>query len=80
MLYRITPTYVTVEERGPDHAKEFTVEVWIGDHPYGRGSESSKHKATREAARAALANLPFANSSESGRASQGRKERNDSRD
>jgi ribonuclease-3 len=43
-----------VAERGPDHAKEFTVEVLIGDQVYGRGVGRSKQAAEREAARAAL--------------------------
>jgi len=54
MACQCTPRYVTMEEKGPDHAKEFTVEVWIGDRPYGQGTGSSKQKAEREAASAAL--------------------------
>jgi len=51
---QITPTYRTVAERGPDHAKEFTVEVLIGDEVYGRGIGPSKQVAEQEAAKAAL--------------------------
>lgn len=50
----LTPVYHTVAERGPDHAKEFTVEVLIGDEAYGRGSGSSKQAAEQVAAQAAL--------------------------
>lgn len=51
---QITPTYRTVAERGPDHAKEFTVEVLIGGEVYGRGTGPSKQIAEQEAARMAL--------------------------
>jgi len=51
---QITPTYRTVAERGPDHAKEFTIEVLIGDEAYGRGIGHSKQVAEQEAAKAAL--------------------------
>lgn len=54
---QLTPTYRTVAERGPDHAKEFTVEVLIGDEVYGRGMGRSKQAAEQEAARAALAKI-----------------------
>ena len=54
---RLTPVYRTVAERGPDHAKEFTVEVLIGDEVYGRGVGRSKHAAEEEAAKEALARL-----------------------
>lgn len=54
MASQLTPRYITTEESGPDHAKRFTVEVWIGDRAYGQGTGPSKQKAAREAARAAL--------------------------
>jgi len=50
----ITPSYQTVDSRGPDHAKEFTVAVYIGEKEYARGSGSSKQAAAQEAAREAL--------------------------
>jgi ribonuclease-3 len=49
-----TPRYVTVAERGPDHAKEFTVQVTIGGLVYGQGTGASKQLAAQDAARAAL--------------------------
>ncbi len=49
-----TPRYRTVSETGPDHAKEFTVEVIIGGAVYGKGNGLSKQQAAQEAARAAL--------------------------
>ncbi|MEA3460198.1 MAG: putative dsRNA-binding protein [Chloroflexota bacterium] len=44
-------------EKGPDHAKEFTVEVLIGDEVYGRGVGHSKQAAEEEAARKAMAQI-----------------------
>jgi ribonuclease-3 len=56
MLHR-TPRYVTVAEHGPDHAKEFTVEVVIAGKTYGRGVGSSKQQGAQAAAQEALARL-----------------------
>jgi len=53
----ITPVYKTLGERGPDHAKTFTVAVLIGSKVYGKGEGSSKHQASIEAAKIALENL-----------------------
>ena len=52
--YRLTPTYRTIKEEGPDHAKEFTVEALIGQKSYGRGSGLSKQTAAQAAAEQAL--------------------------
>jgi len=51
---QLTPVYRTVAERGPDHAKEFTVEVLVGDEVCGRGIGPSKQVAEQEAAKVAL--------------------------
>jgi len=51
---QLTPTYRTVKEEGPDHAKEFTVEAVIGDKVYGRGIGFSKQSAAQAAAQQAL--------------------------
>jgi ribonuclease-3 len=51
---QITPMYRTADERGPDHAKEFTVEVLIGDEVYGCGIGHNKQVAEQEAAKVAL--------------------------
>jgi ribonuclease-3 len=51
---QLTPTYRTVKERGPDHAKEFTVEALIGNKAYGRGRGFSKQTAAQAAAQQAL--------------------------
>ncbi len=52
--FQVTPVYRTVMERGPDHAKEFTVEVLIGNKVYGRGEGRSKQAAEQKAAERAL--------------------------
>lgn len=52
--YQITPTYRTVKEEGPDHAKEFTVEALIGQKCYGIGKGMSKQTAAQAAAGEAL--------------------------
>lgn len=52
--YQLTPTYRTVMEEGPDHAKEFTVEAVIGGKVYGQGKGFSKQNAAQSAAQAAL--------------------------
>lgn len=53
----VTPVYRTVLEQGPDHAKEFTVEVLINDKVHGLGLGRSKQAAEQEAAREALARV-----------------------
>ena len=50
----IVPTYRVTGSEGPEHAKEFQVEVAIGAEIIGRGLGASKRSAAREAARAAL--------------------------
>jgi ribonuclease-3 len=51
---QLTPSYHTVRESGPDHAKEFTVEVTVGNQVIGRGRGRSKQTAEQAAARDAL--------------------------
>lgn len=51
------PKYRTVSTTGPDHAKEFEVEVEIGGQVAGRGRGTSKHIAEHAAATDALKNL-----------------------
>jgi len=50
----ITPSYRTVLAIGPEHAKQFTVEVNLGDEVISRGIGRSKQLAAQEAAQAAL--------------------------
>lgn len=49
-----TPVYRTVASEGPDHAKEFTVAVIIGQTECGRGVGHSKQAAAQVAAQQAL--------------------------
>ena len=51
------PVYRTIKAEGPDHSRDFTVEVIVGGAVTGDGVGPSKQKAEREAARAAMANL-----------------------
>ncbi len=55
--WQLTPRYRTVEEVGPDHAKEFTVQVVIGDRAFGQGTGRSKQLAAQAAAEEALAHV-----------------------
>ncbi len=48
------PEYVEIGSLGPDHAKEFVVEVQISGRPYGRGQGPSKQKAQKMAAKSTL--------------------------
>jgi ribonuclease-3 len=52
-----TPRYVTTAESGPDHAKEFIVQVIIGGTVYGQGAGPSKQQAAQAAATDALNKL-----------------------
>ncbi len=51
----LTPRYRTVRADGPDHAKTFTVEVYLGEAPCGEGEGLSKQVAAQNAALDALA-------------------------
>ena len=50
----MTPTYTVVGESGPDHSKEFEVEVRLNSNLIGRGVGKSKREAEQNAAREAL--------------------------
>jgi ribonuclease-3 len=52
--FGITPGYRVLEMSGPDHDRRYTVEVLVGDEPYGAGEGNSKQAAAQEAARKAL--------------------------
>lgn len=53
----VTPRYRLIASEGPDHAKQFTVAVWVGERQVGSGRGSSKQQAEQAAAQAALACL-----------------------
>jgi ribonuclease-3 len=48
------PYYKIVAESGPDHSKDFVVEVQVEGKPLGRGEGRSKQAASKAAARQAL--------------------------
>ena len=54
---QVTPQYRLVETRGPDHAKEFTVQVLLKEAVYGAGTGRSKQAAEQQAAGVALERL-----------------------
>jgi ribonuclease-3 len=65
-----TPRYRTVLSTGPDHAREFVVEVSIDGRVAGRGQGRSKQDAAQQAAADALRNLhlpTLASTSQGGR-------------
>lgn len=53
-----TPVYQVTTEQGPDHDKEFTVQVFIGGQPIALGTGSSKQRAQQSAAEKALKKYP----------------------
>lgn len=55
--WQVTPAYRLIEAVGPDHDKNFTIEVLAGDTVLGRGTGKSKKSAETEAARSALERL-----------------------
>jgi ribonuclease-3 len=55
--YGLTPHYRTAHAEGPDHAKEFTVHVVIGNQVYGEGTGYSKQAAAQAAAHQALEHI-----------------------
>ena len=52
--YKATPLYELIKEAGPDHNKEFIMQVVIAGTPYAQGSGKSKQTAQEDAARASL--------------------------
>lgn len=51
---KITPTYETIKEEGPDHDKTFTVGLYLEDDLITTGTGHSKQEAETEAAQKAL--------------------------
>jgi len=56
-LFRLLPVYQTLSVEGPHHARNFVVEVSVGERILGTGSGRSKRIAAQEAARRALVEL-----------------------
>ena len=55
--YKTELSYVLLEEVGPDHDKQFTVEARMGDRVVGHGTGHTKKAAEQEAAYEALLKL-----------------------
>ncbi len=55
--FAVTPEYVIVGSTGPDHKKEFTVEVLINKKPFAKAAGTSKKEAEQEAAKRTLETL-----------------------
>ncbi len=56
--------YEVISVTGPDHKREFTIEVSLNGKPYGRGKGSSKQEAGQNAAHATLIMLGAAEAKE----------------
>ncbi len=52
--FKATPLYTLISESGPDHDKEFIMEVTIAGKPFARGNGKSKQSAQENAAKASL--------------------------
>lgn len=55
--FKQSPHYKILETKGPDHAKEFVVAVYLNGKVYGKGSGGSKQIAEEKAASQALQRL-----------------------
>ncbi|MDP3955233.1 MAG: ribonuclease III [bacterium] len=51
---KITPTYKLIDDEGPDHAKIFTMGVFLGKKKLAEGKGRSRQEAEEEAAKYAL--------------------------
>lgn len=54
---KLSPHYKILQTLGPDHAKQFTVAVYIGGKEMGRGKGNSKQIAEEQAANQAVQDL-----------------------
>jgi ribonuclease-3 len=52
--YKATPLYNLISESGPDHDKEFIMQVVISGQPYGEGHGKSKQASQEDAAKNTL--------------------------
>ncbi|MFH1244687.1 MAG: ribonuclease III [bacterium] len=52
--YKATPLYTLISESGPDHDKQFVMQVEIGDTSYAKGEGKSKQTAQEDAAKNTL--------------------------
>jgi len=63
---RVHPEYRVLSETGPEHEKQFVVEVAVRRKPLGRGSGKSKKEAEQAAAKEALQGLEQAGEGRNG--------------
>jgi len=52
--FKVSPVYKLLSEKGPDHAKHYTVGVYLNEKLLAQGTGSSKQEAEKKAAQAAL--------------------------
>ncbi len=52
--FKVTPIYQLISESGPDHDKEFVMQVIIGTQKYAQGKGKSKQTAQEQAAKLTL--------------------------
>lgn len=52
--FKQSPVYKTLAMKGPDHAREFVVGIFVGEEKMGEGEGSSKQEAEEGAAKNAL--------------------------
>jgi ribonuclease-3 len=55
--YKDSPAYQVLSESGPSHARQFLVEVRLGERPLARGEGRTKKQAEQSAAKQALEKL-----------------------
>lgn len=60
-IFKETPVYSVIEERGPDHQRQFISQVTIAGRLYGRGSGPNKKSADQAAALETLEMLRLEN-------------------
>ncbi|MFH1855529.1 MAG: ribonuclease III [bacterium] len=56
-IHKLTPHYKVIKEKGPDHNKNFTSGVFVGEDLVTEGEGSSKNLAEQDAATKALVKL-----------------------
>ena len=55
--FKKTPRYIVVSQEGPDHSRQFEVEVFVGEESWGKAWGNSKKAAAQNAARQAFAKV-----------------------
>src|SRR3990167_8490572 len=55
--YHVSPIYRLISSWGPDHARQFEIDVFIGEKKMGRGTGNNKQSAAQNAAKDALTRL-----------------------